>query len=178
MGRSGQRIQGLLAKLGLTRSYVMLNTFLFSVFGQFNAELTAISLEAPVVDYRNAFLDRLATESPIQALIAVGNGAQRHAIEHWPGSSALSVFEITHPAARDEAAILANWNAALTGLRTLVTPDDDGQVNPADFGQVFQDTDHKAIPIWDMPFGVPAWQGANGGHSDRDGDKKIVWMAP
>lgn len=177
IGRSGQRVQGFLAKLGLTRSYVMLNTFLYSVFGQFNAELRDISLEAPVLGYRNAFLDRLAAENPVQAVVAVGNGAQ-HAVEHWPGSGAFPVFEITHPAAHDEGALLANWNAALAGLRALVTPDDDGQADPLPYGQAFQEEDHPAIPTWDMPFGVPAWQGIGGGHSHRDGDKQIVWTAP
>ena len=136
-----------------------------------------ISLEAPVLGYRNAFLDRLAAENPVQAVVAVGNGAQ-HAAEHWPGSGAFPVFEITHPAAHDEGALLANWNAALAGLRALVTPDDDGQADPLPYGQAFQDEDHAAIPTWDMPFGVPAWQGIGGGHSHRDGDKQIVWTAP
>src|SRR6201987_1166302 len=34
VGEAGQRAQGFLAKLGITKSYVMINTFLFSVFGQ------------------------------------------------------------------------------------------------------------------------------------------------
>src|SRR5215207_5724538 len=34
VGGAGHRIQGFLAKLGLTRSYVMVNTYVYSVFGQ------------------------------------------------------------------------------------------------------------------------------------------------
>src|SRR5690348_1550807 len=34
VGEAGQRVQGLLRRLGITRSYVMTNTFLYSVFGQ------------------------------------------------------------------------------------------------------------------------------------------------
>ncbi len=34
VGEAGQRLQGLLAKLGVTRSYVLVNTFLYSVYGQ------------------------------------------------------------------------------------------------------------------------------------------------
>src|SRR4029450_5283104 len=33
VGEAGQRVQGLLARLGIRRSYVMVNTFLYSVFG-------------------------------------------------------------------------------------------------------------------------------------------------
>jgi len=34
VGEAGQRVQGLLAKLGIDHSYVMVNTFLYSVYGQ------------------------------------------------------------------------------------------------------------------------------------------------
>ena len=34
VGEAGQRMQGLLAKLGITRSYVLINAFLYSVYGQ------------------------------------------------------------------------------------------------------------------------------------------------
>src|SRR4051794_12597238 len=34
VGEAGQRAQGLLAKIGIESSYVMVNTFLYSVFGQ------------------------------------------------------------------------------------------------------------------------------------------------
>ena len=33
VGEAGRRVQGFLAKLGITRSYVMVNTFLYSVYG-------------------------------------------------------------------------------------------------------------------------------------------------
>lgn len=176
IGSSGQRLQGFLRKLGLTRSYVMVNAFLWSVFGQFDAELRAISLEAPILDYRNALLDRLAAENTVQAVLAIGNGAQ-HAVEHWPGRQALPVFQITHPAALDEAALLASWNAALPGLLAVVGPDDDGQPDATPYGQSFQPGDTAPIPPHDLPFGVPPWQG-DGSHSQRDGNKKIVWTAP
>src|SRR5437660_6756806 len=34
VGEAGQRVQGFLARLGVTKSYVMINTFVYSVFGQ------------------------------------------------------------------------------------------------------------------------------------------------
>lgn len=176
IGSSGQRVQGYLRKLGLTRSYVMVNAFLFSVFGQFDAELRAISREEPILNYRNAWLDRLARENNIQAVLAIGNGAQ-HAVEQWPGRQALPVFQIMHPAAQDEAALLASWNATLPGLLAVVGPDDDGQPDATPYGQSFQPGDATPIPPHDLPFGVPAWQGV-GAHSQRDGNKKIIWTAP
>src|SRR5213083_1099827 len=38
VGEAGQRIQGFLAKLGIDRSYVMINTFLYAVYGQRGGE--------------------------------------------------------------------------------------------------------------------------------------------
>ena len=38
VGAAGQRLQGFLAKLGITTSYVMVNTFLYSVYGQGGGE--------------------------------------------------------------------------------------------------------------------------------------------
>jgi hypothetical protein len=33
VGEAGHRTQGLMAKLGITRSYLLVNTFLYSVYG-------------------------------------------------------------------------------------------------------------------------------------------------
>lgn len=177
VGRSGQRVQGFLKKLGVTRSYIMLNAFLFSVFGQFDTELRDISLEPTILDYRNAFLDRLLEENPIRAVVSFGNGAH-HAVEHWPGSSAVPTFEAMHPAAHDSSALLATWNDALDGLRPVVTPDDGAEADPEPYGSAFLGEDQEPIPRFDLPFGLPHWHGVGGGHSDRQGNDRIVWKSP
>jgi hypothetical protein len=176
VGRSGQRVQKVLAKLGITRSYSMLNTFLFSVFGQVDAELRAISLEAQVIEYRNEFLDRLKAGNPVEAVITFGAGA-RHAVEHWPGLGDLPLFNLTHPAA-DDAFVLESWNAALPGLLEAVQPDDGGQPDPAPYVAPLDDTAMVPIPRFDLPFGIPDFHGVDGGHSTRDGNDKIIWNAP
>ena len=38
VGEAGRRVQGLLAKLGITRSYVFINTYLYSVYGSVKAK--------------------------------------------------------------------------------------------------------------------------------------------
>jgi hypothetical protein len=176
VGRSGQRVQRVLEKIGITRSYIMLNAFLFSVFGQFFGELEAISEEAEILTYRNAFLDRIVDENRIQAVLTFGRGA-RHAFEHWPGGSAYLVFHAMHPAAT-EANVIADWNGILPGLRAVVDADDDGTVDPHPFGAAFGPEDLTPIPARDLPFGVPDWHRRDGGHSRRDDDKTIVWHAP
>lgn len=175
VGRSGQRVQGFLGKLGITRSYVLLNTFLYSVYGQYDAELRGISGESEILTYRNRYLDRVAAESSIEAIITIGAGAQ-HVVELWPAGRALPAVHLVHPAA-DEAMVMPSWNKALPQLQALVRPDDDGQVVTTLYGSKFQPQDEVDIPRFDLPFGLPHWQG-HGGNSRRDGDDAIIWNAP
>ncbi|MGH7541499.1 MAG: uracil-DNA glycosylase family protein, partial [Gemmatimonadota bacterium] len=176
VGSSGQRVQRVLARLGVTRSYSMLNTFLFSVFGQFDAELRALSLESPILTYRNAHLDRLVAGNPIEAVVTFGSGA-KHAVENWPGAGSLPVFHLTHPAAEDSL-VIDSWNGNLPGLLSAVEPDDDGQPDATPYAAPLGAADMAPIPRFDLPFGIPDFHGVDGGHSTRDGDDKIVWNAP
>jgi uracil-DNA glycosylase len=176
VGLSGQRVQGFLRKLGLTRSYVMLNTFLFSIQGQFEGDVRGLSQQGPILTYRNQYLDRLLAANPVQAVVAVG-GAARDAVDRWPGSHGLIVEPITHPASPNQASTLQRWNQALSALRGIVEPDEDGAPDPAPYGTAWTASDHEPIPRTDLPFGVPGWHG-DGDRSQRDGANKIVWMAP
>lgn len=176
VGHSGQRVQGLLSKLGITRSYTMLNTFLYSVYGQFDAELRDISLQPAIIEYRHRYLDRICAHNPIEAIVTIGSGA-RHAIESWTGKPpSLPVFALVHPAA-DEAMVLNSWNKALPALRQVVGPDDDGCVDTSPYGTQFEPGDVVGIPHDDLPFGLPSWHGRQG-QSCRDGNKIIIWTAP
>ena len=57
VGVAGKRTQGLLRKLGLTRSYVMVNTFLYSVYGQQGGEKHRN--DPKIAAYRHQWLDAL-----------------------------------------------------------------------------------------------------------------------
>jgi uracil-DNA glycosylase len=176
VGSSGQRMQGFLAKLGITRSYVFLNTSLFSVRGQVDNELKGILLENPILSYRNEFLDRLIDENPVEVVVMIGNGAEI-AVDNWPGKANVTVVKVTHPAADNNQQRSASWNAALATLSGVVTPDEDGQPDPTPYGLGFTAAQEPAIPRFDLPFGMPEWHGS-GSRTKRDGDKKIVWTAP
>jgi hypothetical protein len=176
VGRAGQRVQGYLRKLGITRAYMMFNTFLFSVFQTFNSELRNISLEPEIRDYRNTLLDKAAAENPLEAVFAVG-AAARHAVENWPGGANHSVFELTHPTAPDHGAI-ASWNAHLGPLGAAIAPDPGAVADLTPYGAAFQDADHAPIPRFDLPFGIPDWHGTGGTRSHRSGNQIIEWAAP
>src|SRR5688572_28596129 len=50
VGEAGRRVQGFLAKLGVTTSYVFINAYLYSVYGSVNS---ATRKGAGLVGYRN-----------------------------------------------------------------------------------------------------------------------------
>jgi hypothetical protein len=176
VGSAGQRVQGFLRKLGIDRSYLMLNTFLFPVLGQFDAELRRISLEPPILATRNRWFDHAALTNRIEVVIAAGNAAM-HAVENWPGHEAFEVVEIQHPSARDDVALAKSWNAGLRRARPLVVPDRGAVVDDTEYGPEMLPTDRVRIPRRDLPFGVPPWMG-DGEHVERDGPTRLVWEAP
>jgi hypothetical protein len=183
VGTSGQRIQGFLRRIGISRDYLMINTYLYPVFGQFVGTLRDLSHDPAIQGFRNLLLDRIADRNPLEAIIAVG-AAGRDALERWPGSGAIFTEHITHPSARDSVALLADWNDALAKLRPVVEPEAGVAPDNATYGTDFVPADHKPIPRRDLPFGVPEWHGV-GSHASRfrlpDGStdhKRITWRAP
>jgi hypothetical protein len=183
VGASGQRIQGFLRRLGIRRDYLMINTYLYPVFGQFFGTLAQLSQDPAILGFRNALLDRIADRNPLEAVISVGNAA-RDAVQRWPGGAAHTVQHITHPSAQDHAALLANWNQGLTALRAIIEPEVGVEVDNTNYGNDFTPADHEPIPRRDLPFGVPEWHGV-GSHATRarlpngdTDDKRIIWQAP
>lgn len=179
VGLSGQRVQGLLRKLGICRSYLCVNTFLYSITGQFDAAMRGITQEAPILGYRNTLFDRIADQNPLELVITFG-AAARDAVERWPGKGALPVVDLLHPSA-PEADVLVSWNGGLPALRQAVSADEGGVVDPQPYGSAFSALDIADIPRCDLPFGVPDWMGRSGaGHSQRPAGqpKQILWTAP
>jgi uracil-DNA glycosylase len=178
VGSSGQRVQRLLNKLGMTRSYVMLNTFLFGIKGQMDAQMRAIALEAAILDYRNALLDKVMAGNPIQAIISFGNGAD-FAVNNWPGRPAsIPWFRLTHPS-NPSNSVPADWNENLNGLRAALKPDKLSIVNLTPYGASFGPNDVADIPPGDLPFAIAAWHGTGGAtRSQRNGENIITWTSP
>jgi hypothetical protein len=172
VGEAGQRAQGFLAKLGITESYVIINAYLYSVYGQpSHAEVTRV--EPAIAPYRERWLDALLLHTPVQAVIAFGDLAGR-AFSAWQGKPAAKrpdlivkkLFHPTypegstrqHPEKTPEATkkMLVQWNKALTELHDVLTdPDVDVTLTP--YGERFEDAEMVAIPEVDMPAGTPPW---------------------
>ncbi len=169
VGEAGQRIQGFLAKLGITQRYVMVNTFLYSVYGQHGGERHRA--DPAIAAYRHQWLDALLMGRSVDAVIALGSlaGQAFGAWQKTPSGQATAVAfkQIIHPTfpegqktkPRAEATrdLLKNWNDALVSLRPLIKHPD--IVQPTNlYGTKFDEAkDLIQIPEADLPAGLPAW---------------------
>lgn len=171
VGEAGQRVQGFLAKLGIERSYVMVNTFLYSVYGQGGGERHRKN--PAIAAYRNRWLDALLSGQQVEAVVALGSLADS-AWAAWkatPTGAATNVAytKMTHPTQPESSsggdraklaaaitAMLQNWNAALDVLKpALQHPDTERPL--VHYGTAFQDGDLAPLPELDLPAGLPAW---------------------
>jgi uracil-DNA glycosylase len=171
VGEAGQRLQGFLAKLGITRSYVMINTFLYSVYGQGRGEKH--KNDPAIASYRNRWLDKLIVGQPVDAVITLG-GLAADAFEVWletPNGKASDVAHqaITHPTFPESASaagqttktaamskMLNNWNVGLQALAPHVAhPDTPTPLHL--YGTALAPDDLAPIPEMDLPAGSPPW---------------------
>lgn len=168
IGDSGQKTQGFLAKLGLTRSYVLVNAFAVAMRPSAKSKgLAVMKNNEAIKTARHALYDRLLAGGSLQAIVAFGDVAQR-AFDIWaaanPAAKALPLFKLAHPAAVDREgsgndAALKGWIAAVKKLRTIVTPDPGGDAAGPNFGKYFTEADYARIPRWDFPKVTPLYVG-------------------
>lgn len=173
VGEAGQRVQGLLARIGITSSYVMLNVYLYSVFGQ--AAGYRHVKDPGIVEYRHRWIDAVLLESDVTAVITLGTLAKR-AFGLWQDSSPeraaraadLHIAAVRHPTYAEGSAMasgqpledttaaqLADWSAQLPALSAAVTPE--VTPNPKPYGDAWDEQDLVGIPEQDLPPGTPAW---------------------
>jgi hypothetical protein len=182
VGEAGQRVQGLLAKVGITSSYAMVNTFVYSVYGQGGG--SRHEHDVAIAEYRGHWLDALLTGTAVNAVVTLGSlaktawdtwaagrpdvagGVHVAAVRHptWPESSSRASGT---PLPVATAALLHDWNAHLPALHAAVTPDD--PVPLTLYGDAWQPGDLVGIPAGDLPAGVPAWWRSLEPWADRTG---------
>jgi len=182
VGTAGKRAQGFLKRLGFDRSYVFINAFLYSVYGQSsgNQHINSASITA----YRNKWIAAILDTQQIGSVIAFG-GLAKSAWQAWTaspqaqGRPALTFVPLTHPTwpessspspAAHKAAIktmLQNWNNGLDQLGDMQHRDVPGAVVP--YGKAFKAGDLPDIPAFDVPAGVPDWMRTENAWATRTG---------
>jgi hypothetical protein len=183
VGEAGHRLQGFLFKLGLDSSYLMINTFLYSVYGQQGGERHAG--DPGIITYRHSWLDAIFAANRLDAVIALGSLADR-AWQTWKATPAAqghnpAYAHIIHPTEPESSsggdptklaqaitAMLANWNQALQQLHPVIThPDTERPL--ALYGTAFAPQDRVIIPEQDVPAGMPDWMRSPTAWAQRTG---------
>lgn len=184
VGVAGQRTQGLLRKIGLTRSYVLINTFLYSVYGQAGGQHNANN--AAIITYRNRWITAILDTSPIETVLALGTLAYG-AWTKWKTANPTSpkrnlpFAHVTHPTQPESSSggdaaklaeatktLLQNWNAAITALAPSVKHTDVPPLGDT-YGTIWQTGDIVPIPVVDLPAGIPNWMGNSDHWATRAG---------
>jgi hypothetical protein len=177
VGEAGRRLQGFLAKLGVDRSYVMINTYLYCLLGKKGNQHRN---NKKIAAYRNRWLDAIFDSSDIDAVVALGSLAES-AWETWKDTSAgqnasADFVRITHPTQPESSglphaaaikAMLQNWNSGLQKLHPLPNPDRQRPLRL--FGDRFGPGDKPPIPLEDLPAGSPEWMAVEDNWADRTG---------
>jgi len=99
VGDAGQRVQGFLSKLGLVRSYVLVNAYAFALHPSQAHDARPLLSEPEHKTWRNALLDSI-TGPALEAIVAFGGEAQA-ALALWDSKPDVPVFEVPHPSSRD-----------------------------------------------------------------------------
>lgn len=182
VGEAGRRVQGFLAKLGITRSYVFINAYLYSVYGSVKAKTRK---NPALIEYRNQWLEALLVGHQIEAVLALGLAADE-AWQFWratPTGQSVSVAyaAVTHPTQPESSSkgdkakraaatkkMLQNWNGALQALSPNVSHPDEPTPLVL-YGESWADGDRVGIPEFDYPAGLPAWMHEQDGWAKRAG---------
>ena len=168
VGDSGQKTQGFLAKLGLIRSYVLVNAFAVALHpGKQATGRQVLQHNSAIKTWRHGFFDRLLAGGGLQAIVAFGSHAHA-AYDLWaasnPAVAAVPVIKVDHPAAVDRNGsgndrALQEWTRAVTTLRGLITPDTGARASGPNYGAYVTENDYSRIPRWDLPSAAPRYAG-------------------
>lgn len=190
VGDAGQRVQGFLSKLGLTRSYICVNAFTYALYPSQALDGKKVLADPTQKAWRNELYTAIEKASQIQAVVAFGMEAQE-AVRLWETKGSAPIFNVPHPSSRDPKALVNQWKTAITKLRSIVTPDADGSNTGPNYSTTFSPDDYTGIPSRDLPFGLPPWFGDDKwGRSARprhnnsvkrptpDDRHTLIWIAP
>lgn len=204
-GSSGSRMQHFLGHIGITESYLFLNTFVYSIHGQYSGSKIrwlAQDPSSPICQHRNELLDYVAERNDLQLVVAVGTAAketvrtwvQSHGgsgptgiddLHQWDGPAIAPnarLIGVVHPggaASGNLSAIKADF--ARAAIQVEQWSQADNTWLPADPGSARLPARAYAygkvpIPFRDLPFGM-AWRlGYGSTTSNRKDSQRGIQM--
>ncbi|MEZ0227758.1 MAG: uracil-DNA glycosylase family protein, partial [Planctomycetota bacterium] len=147
VGDAGQRVQSFLGKLGIDRSYVLVNAYAYAMrptyvnkgYGRailtetFTSVSPVITLTAAqktelhkITTWRHEFFTRVARSSPLTAIVPMGDNAWT-AYKSWMASlpttdplRKIPVVKVVHPSAVDRNPMAPRPDSAIVGWRNAI----------------------------------------------------------
>jgi uracil-DNA glycosylase len=201
-GGTGARMQHLLTHIGITRSYLFLNTFVYPIFGQYfdDQRVLAQHPDSPITIHRNRIFDYAASRNDLELAIAVGTAAKEslapwvrsrggsadpsrlHEADAGPISARLRLLGVLHPGGATGGAATAIINDFKRAIRqierwssddpTWLAPDPDGVRQPA-AAYLYRSA---PIPFRDLPYGTTWRLGRGGTSSNRKNDQTAIQL--
>ncbi len=199
-GGTGARMQHLLRFLGLDRSYLFLNSFVYPIFGQYTDDLRKLAQDprSPVVQHRNRIYDKAVVDGDVRLVIAVGRAA-KESVATWIKShggtaqpdalhnaslgslpNRVKVVGVLHPGGASggsTSAIKADFARAIGRVRDWLQADPDWLPVDAGISRNLSATfpyASIAIPFRDFPFGTCPRLGRGGTSSNRSDDQRAI----
>jgi uracil-DNA glycosylase len=199
-GGTGARMQHLLRFIGLDRSYLFVNSFVYPIFGQYTQDLRKLAQDprSPVVKHRNRIYDKAVVDGDVRLVIAVGRAA-KESITTWIEShggtadpealhdanlgslpSRVKVVGVLHPggaAGGSTAAIKADFARAIGRIKDRLQadpawlPTDPGMSRNLSAPFPYSSA---AIPFRDFPFGTCPRLGRGGTSSNRSDNQRAI----
>ena len=199
-GGTGARMQHFLHHLGLDRSYLFLNSFVYPIFGQYSDALRPLAQDrrSPIAQHRNRILDKAVVDGDVRLVVAVGRAA-KESIASWVrahggnadpdrlheatlGSlpSRVRLLGVLHPGSASGGStgtIRTNFQRACNLIRGWL--DADPGWLPADPGMprnLAAPYEYRSapIPFRDFPFGTCPRLGRGGTSSNRTDNQRGI----
>jgi hypothetical protein len=193
-------MQFLLRHIGIDRSYLFLNSFIYPIFGQYNDSLRPLAQDprSPIVKHRHRVLDKAVIDGDVRLVIAVGRAA-KESVATWIAAhrgtadpeqlhdaslgsipARVHVVGVLHPGGAvgvSTAAIKADFALAIGRIRDWL--DDDPSWLPVDPGMTRDlaatyPYSAAAIPFRDFPFGLSPRLGRGSTSSNRSVDQRSI----
>lgn len=201
IGGTGQKVQNLLNSVGITQSYLCVNTFIYSIYGQFDPYTTELATSSAIKDHRNQVFDKAFQTSPIRLILSFGNAAhtsvQLYLDEKHGGQVPPNVVwvKMLHPGmagvnydpqnpdagSAELDAVIASftsgwwkvWNAKRADASWLPS-DPAGRTTQASKFNYW----NASIPWRDLPFGASRLLGRGGTMSERGSSLRVQFRSP
>ena len=202
-GGTGSKMQYFLKYIGITESYLFLNTFVYPIFGQYGKPLEwlAQDLTSPIVKHRQEIFNYVLSRNDVHLILAVGNAAKESLVT-WvqsrggtcpQGADDVSlcsgasldprtkIIGVMHPGAAGKggsvSAVIADFKKALAKIKTWMDADQTW-LPPDSSGSRMFDQDYKyrsaPIPFRDFPYGIPVRLGKGATSSNRKDNQRSI----